>query len=81
MADILETEAVFQFLGFATLLQKNIIRHSIPNVINNTDRNIIEKLHTHTFDSFVKYAKKMFTAKCNELYIIPNCYVCGRANN
>ena len=42
---------------------KNIIRHSIPNVINNTDRNIIGKLHTHSFDSFAKYAKKMFIAK------------------
>ena len=79
MADILETEAVFQFVECATLLQKNIIRHSIPNVINNTDRNIIEKLHTHSFDSFVKHAKKMFIAKYNELCIIPNFYVCGRA--
>ena len=74
MEDILETEAVFRHT-FA----KNIIRHNIPNVINNRDRNIIEKLHTHSFDSFVNYAKKMCIAKCNELCIIPNCYVCGRA--
>ena len=36
---------------------KNSIRFSIPTLTNATPRNIADKLHTHSFNSFIKYTK------------------------
>ena len=36
---------------------QNSIRLSIPTLTNATPRNIADKLHTHSFNSFVKYTQ------------------------
>ena len=57
---------------------KNYIRFSIPTLINATPRNIADKLHTHSFNSFIEYTKLEYIENYHLLCIRDNCYVCGR---
>ena len=52
------------------------IRHLIPDIINECQTNIIEKINTHSYDGFSRYAKNCmingYSDKCNN----ENCYIC-----
>ena len=54
------------------------IRFSIPTLINDTPRNIADKRHSHSFDSFIEYTKLKYIENYNLLFICDNCYVGGR---
>ena len=51
-------------------------RFSIPSLMNFTNKNIINKINTHSFASFVQYAKYQFLDNYTNQYSIPLCYVC-----
>lgn len=57
---------------------KKFLRYSLPTLVNTTPRNVADKLHTHSFDSFVKYAKNVYIDNYNAVCHIDNCYICGR---
>ena len=52
------------------------IRFSIPPLMNSTNKNIINKINTHSFASFVQYAKYQFLDNYTNQCSIPLCYVC-----
>ena len=52
------------------------IRFSIPSSMNSTNKNIINKMNTHSFASFVQYAKYQFLDNYTNRCSIPLCYVC-----
>lgn len=71
---------------FGYLISRNVTRthkarHSLRNyistVINNTNQDIIQKIHTHSYQGFSNYAKntflKYYSSECN----IQNCYICS----
>ena len=55
---------------------KKCIRYNLPVIINNTKKNIKEKVYTHSLKGFSTYIKKIcidkYQSTCNER----NCYVC-----
>ena len=52
------------------------IRFSVPSLLNSTNENIINKINTHSYASFVKYAKYQFLDNYSNHCYIPICYVC-----
>ena len=54
------------------------IKFNIPTLINATPRNIADKLHIHSFDSFIKCTKLKDIENYNAVYIRDNGYVCER---
>ncbi len=57
---------------------KKCLRHSFPKTIETTPNLEMDKIHTHSLQVFIKYAKNIFIQKYNENYDIQNCYICKR---
>ena len=55
---------------------KRCIRNSIPSLVNGTESNIIDKVHTHSLQGFSTYVKKGFICSYTESCQLSNCYVC-----
>ena len=55
---------------------RKCIRFTIPNLLNNTPKNISDKIYTHSLKGLNIYIKniciKNYSSRCN----IPNCYIC-----
>ncbi len=56
---------------------KQCIRYDLPMVINSTQINILEKIHTHSLHGFAGYIKQHFLQSYQESCTIVNCYVCA----
>jgi hypothetical protein len=56
---------------------KKSIRYRIPHTFNDSPNLISEKIYTHTFQSFTRYAKNYFLNSYNLICSINNCYICG----
>ena len=56
---------------------KNCLRNYISTVINTTPKIVIEKIHTHSFDGFSRYAKMHFLSQYQTECTIINCYSCN----
>ena len=52
------------------------IRFSVPSLLNSINKNIINKINTHSYVSFIKYAKYQFLDNYSNHCSIPICYVC-----
>ncbi len=57
---------------------KKSIRFNLPIVINNTSRQIIDKIDTHSLKGFSGYVKQHTLSNYDDICTIQNCYVCGR---
>ncbi len=55
---------------------KQCIRYDIPNLVNNTQHNIIEKIYTHSLHDFSRYVKKHLLQLYQDNCTIINCYIC-----
>ena len=54
----------------------NCVRNKLPDIINCTSPNIINKIHTHSFEGYIAYIKKIFISEYEENCSVENCYVC-----
>ena len=54
------------------------IRYSLPNLINETSSNIIDKVYTHSVNGFRRYVKKCMIQKYSDTCHIINCYICNQ---
>ena len=57
---------------------KRCLRYNLPKIINTTSTNIINKIFTHSFDSFCRYIKLSLLENYTENCMVENCYVCHR---
>ncbi len=57
---------------------KKCIRYDIPNLVNNTPHNIIEKIYTHNLQGFSRYVKNHLLQLYQDNCTIINCYICLR---
>ena len=57
--------------------QQNL-RYLLPKYILSTPRNILEKIHTHSYNGFCWYVKKMTLLGYESECSIQNCYICNR---
>ncbi len=55
---------------------KKCIRYDIPNLVNNTPHNIIEKIYTHGLQGFSRYVKNHLLQLYQDNCTIVNCYIC-----
>ena len=53
------------------------IRYTVPNVIQITPDNIIQKIYTHSLSGFSLYTKKHFCDQYSATCTIQNCYICN----
>ena len=60
---------------------KKCLRYNLPNLINNTHKNIKDKVHTHSLTGFSTYIKKICVDKYENTCHIRNCYVCNDNRN
>ncbi len=60
---------------------KKCLRHSLPKTIETTLNLIMDKMHTKSLLTFIKYAKNIFIQKYNENCDIQNCYICKKHQN
>ena len=51
------------------------IRYSLPNLINETSSDIIDKVYTHSVTGFRLYVKKCIIQKYSDTCHIVNCYI------
>ena len=58
-------------------LSQKCLRNYLPYVINNCPGLILEKVQTHCFDGFSKYAKNKIINEYEVDCQIINCYICG----
>merc|ERR1712004_581692 len=56
---------------------RRCLRNYIPTLINATPKIVVEKVHTHSFEGFSKYAKNYFLSLYSTECHIPNCYSCN----
>jgi hypothetical protein len=52
------------------------VRYQLPNLLNESVRNITEKVHTHSEQGFVIYVKKQLISRYKEHCNVVNCYIC-----
>ena len=57
---------------------KRSIRYVIPNLINASPSEIIDKIQTHCPSGFAFYIKRFFITNYENLCSVSNCYVCQR---
>ena len=55
---------------------KNCLRFFIPQTILETPPCILDKIQTHSYEGFTRYAKTFFLNEYTSLCLIPNCYIC-----
>ena len=53
----------------------------LPKVINETDKDIMDKIATHSYHSFAVYFKWVTIGKYKQNCQIQNCYVCKSHSN
>ena len=53
------------------------LRNHISVVINSMPRNVIEKVHTHSYQGFAWYTKKYMIDGYSSECVIINCYICN----
>jgi hypothetical protein len=63
---------------YRTNINKNQIRHFIPNLINNLSGEIRNKIATHSITSVTSALKKMYIEKYELNCTLVRCYVCNR---
>ena len=56
---------------------KKCLRYNLPILINNTPKNIKDKVYTHSLPGFSTYIKKIYIEKYENSCQIRNCYVCN----
>ena len=56
----------------------NTLRNYLPDLINNTPPNILQKMTTHSIHGFSSNIKKFYLKSYEVECSIPNCYVCNR---
>jgi hypothetical protein len=54
------------------------IKYRYPKIMNNIDRNIKDKISTHSYDGFKLYFKRATINEYIDVCLIENCYICGR---
>ena len=52
------------------------LRNHISIVLNSTPENVIEKVHTHSYEGFSNYAKRYMISEYSDTCNIEDCYVC-----
>ena len=59
-----------------TISDDKCIRYDLPKVINETDKDIMDKIATHSYQDFAFYFKRVTIRKDNQNFHIHNCYAC-----
>ena len=57
---------------------ENCVRFHIYDVLNKTSPNVLMKVHTHSYNGFINYAKKYFISSYNDKCDNLNCYICQK---
>ena len=57
---------------------RKCIRYSLPNLINETSSDVIDKVFTHSVNGFKLYVKKCIIQKYSDTCHIVNCYICNQ---
>ena len=55
-------------------------RHQLPQILNQTNAVVLEKIHAHSFASFVNYVKHTCIENYQERCLVENCYICNSNN-
>ena len=73
----LRTNGILENATTKTSSGENCIRFHLPVVINNTDRNVLDKVSTHSYEGFAFYVKRITICNYNDECNLRNCYVCN----
>ena len=73
----LRTNGILENATTKTSSGENCIRFQLPVVINNTNRNVLDKVSTHSYEGFAFYVKRITICNYNNEYNSRNCYVCN----
>ena len=60
-----------------TKIAEKCLRHGIPNITNNTDPLILDKINTHSLHGFVIYTKQLFINSYQLECTISDSYICN----
>ena len=64
-----------------TISYDKCIRSDLPKVINETDKDIMDKIATHSYHGFAFYFKGVTIGKYKQNCQIQNCYACKSHSN
>ena len=56
---------------------ENCTRHQLPTLLNASDKNILEKVYTHSEKGFASYIKNIFINNYHNICRNQNCYICN----
>ena len=57
------------------------ISYAVPEIVNQTSQNIIDKVSTHSYKGFTSYIKTMYLKEYKLFCNIPFCYICNNTEN
>ena len=61
-----------------TKVAQNCLNYVLPNIVNETDALILEKIKTHTLHGYCSYIKQHYIKSYNKPCTIVNCYICNQ---
>lgn len=56
------------------------VRYQLPLLLNKNERNILDKVNTHSESGFAIYSKQYIISWYQDNCQIPNCYICESSN-
>ena len=59
-------------------LSDSALRNMLPELINETDSIILDKIFTHSFHGYTFYIKQYVINNYNAACTIDNCYICNQ---
>ncbi len=57
---------------------KKCIQYDLPMFVNNTPKEILDKIDTHSLRGFAGYIKRYYLSCYHDSCNIPHCYICSR---
>ncbi len=59
-------------------MPKKYMQHNLPKTINTTPNYILDKIETHSLQSYAGYFKRITLNSYQVDCLIPHCYMCSR---
>ena len=72
----LRTRGPLELVNFSTASGEKCLRCYLPNLINNSSPQILDKINTHSYEGFSFFIKRTKLNNYRIEWTVPNCYIC-----
>ena len=73
----LRTRGPLEFVNSSTASGEKCLRCYLPNFINNSSSQVLDKINTHSYEGFSFFIKRTTLNSYRIECTVPNCYICS----